>query len=126
MLKTERLAIEAKHHAAHMAELKKLGYTRDTIRPLRLIEAEAHRAAEDACNGDITDTAYEALTARLSNRVAVLFGGALPRGFFINGDPRGYALKLDDEKYKDVPYDDKPIHYTDMGGYMILAPDRYK
>ncbi len=37
--------------------------------------------------------------------------------FFINRDPRGYALKLD------VPGERLEMH-RDFGGYYILAPDR--
>ena len=37
---------------------------------------------------------------------------------FFNGDPRGYALKFDEEFTKD-----KDIIYRDLGGYGIIAPD---
>ena len=36
---------------------------------------------------------------------------------FLNGDPRGYALKLCDQFSKDK------IIYKDWGGYGIIAPD---
>jgi hypothetical protein len=38
---------------------------------------------------------------------------------FVNGDPRGYALKIQDEYVSENSLD---IH-RDMGGYGILAPD---
>ena len=41
--------------------------------------------------------------------------GGLPPGFFVNGDPRGYALKLEPGS---VPF---PLH-EDWGRYQILAP----
>ena len=43
-------------------------------------------------------------------------GGKLPKGFFVNLDPRGYALKLEPGS---VPY---PLH-EDWGRYQILAPE---
>lgn len=39
---------------------------------------------------------------------------------FVNGDPRGYTLKIDD-KYKDKMH--KAGVYRDWGGYGIIAPD---
>ena len=39
---------------------------------------------------------------------------------FINGDPRGYALKIDD-KYQDRLH--KVGIHRDWGGYGIIAPD---
>lgn len=41
---------------------------------------------------------------------------------FINRDPRGYALKIDDEAIRELRAHGKPI-YSDCGGYGILAPD---
>lgn len=39
---------------------------------------------------------------------------------FLNGDPRGYALKIEDEWLRDRP--EVRIH-KDWGGYGIIAPD---
>ncbi len=36
---------------------------------------------------------------------------------FVNGDPRGYALKIEDSAARDLD-----IH-RDMGGYGIICPD---
>lgn len=41
------------------------------------------------------------------------------RGVFVNLDPRGYALKIDDEYMR---AHNLKLH-TDMGGYGILAPE---
>jgi hypothetical protein len=36
-------------------------------------------------------------------------------GFFINGDPRGYSLKIKEKIYPEL--------HQDWGGYGILAPE---
>jgi hypothetical protein len=101
----------------HLAELKALGYIRDTLRPLAIEEGRAHKAAERYCNGEITEAQSDAVDQRVTERVKRLFGGELPPGFFINGDPRGYALKIEQ------PNDKRLISFTDWGGYGILAPE---
>lgn len=82
-------------------------------RGLRRIESYTHHAATAYCNGDMYEDTYETVKAKAEKGVKKIFG-KLPDGFFINSDPRGYALKLDE---KHVP---KGMH-TDWGGYGILA-----
>jgi len=41
---------------------------------------------------------------------------------FFNRDPRGYALKIQDDYIREIREDGKSIH-TDMGGYGIIAPE---
>ena len=63
------------------------------------LEREAHQAAEDYCNGGRfgeTENAWEDYAATVEQRVQTLFQGRLS-GFFVNGDPRGYALKIETE-----------------------------
>lgn len=94
---------------------------------LRLIEQSAHRDAEAYCNGDIDMELWEKREEEYITEVQKLFNNKL-EGFFVNGDPRGYALKIDDNylrpkeaagngKYKDTELQ------TDWGGYGILAPE---
>jgi hypothetical protein len=107
-------------------------------RKLRRIEALANRAATAQCNGEAyqgqpfrpdwhadgsegteeNPTQWEVFSDSIRAKVAKVFGGKLPAGFRFNQDPRGYALKLDNEKVK-LPQG----MYTDWGGYGILAPD---
>ena len=94
---------------------------------LRRIEAREHRRAEAECNGvqywsqngkeyDLwTDESTEQLDAIAARDVARILG-YIPAGFFVNGDPRGYALKVEAEYRGDLP--------QDFGGYGILAPSR--
>ena len=89
-------------------------------RRLRRIEAATHRAAERECNGETgagewdqaERAAYDALDTLLGFKAA-----GIP--VEINGDPRGYALKIECGW---VAEHRAAIH-TDMGGYGILAPD---
>lgn len=50
---------------------------------------------------------------KVREKVKKLFNGIEPKGFFINYDARGYALKIKDCKVLD----------TDMGGYGLMAPE---
>lgn len=85
-------------------------------RKLRRIEADAHQFAEQCCNYGVEDCDLENHEMKIKFRVARVFGGKLPPGFFINGDPRGYALKLEANSVPDWPH-------TDWGRYQILAPE---
>ena len=83
------------------------------------LEQEAHKITTDECNGDNTpeqDTRLE----QIKEEVQALFNGNL-QGFFINGDARGYALKIKDKVMREV-YTDSRL-YQDWGGYGILSPE---
>tara|TARA_R100000315_G_scaffold48981_1_gene23253 strand:- start:2471 stop:2833 length:363 start_codon:yes stop_codon:yes gene_type:complete len=87
-------------------------------RALRRIEAIASNANEDACNTPEGADRQEGILDGLEEQVKEVFGGCLPGGFFINRDPRGYALKLDNEQVT-IP----DGLGTDWGGYGILAQE---
>lgn len=104
-----------KAHHDSLATLGKAGADGLSLwRKLGRIEGDATSATTAYCNGhlDNIDDHLE-LMAKKVERVF----GKLPAGFFINRDPRGYALKIDPDKGK-VP----PGMYTDWGRYGILAP----
>lgn len=87
---------------------------------LRRIEHTAHRAAEAYCNGDLSTAGWEAFEAQALAKVDKLLGfTARQVPVFINGDPRGYALKIRDSYMREH----QATLYRDMGGYGILAPD---
>lgn len=112
------MATEQRFKDNHMQALKSIGFT-GSFRTLRSLERIANHNAERACNdGDFTEAQHDAADKWVSVRVAKLFGGTLPKGFFINHDPRGAALKLDNETVT-IP---DGMH-KDWGGYGILAPD---
>ncbi len=81
---------------------------------LRAIEKKAHKWAEDSCNYQISDRT-EARRQTIIERDIVRVFGRLPDGFFCNGDPRGYALKIDPEKGDITGLE------RDWGGYGLLA-----
>lgn len=88
-------------------------------RKVRRIEAVAHKLAEDCCNWLSTESEeftkrHDAIQARLGKLLGV--GGP---NVHINLDPRGYALKIDDQAMRDGGY---RLH-CDWGGYGIIAPD---
>jgi hypothetical protein len=85
------------------------------------VEVEAHRMAEDLCNGVVDQENYadkkeQSILRRLD---AILNFKAQNIPVFVNGDPRGYALKIDDAYVREHNLD---IH-RDWGGYGIIAPE---
>lgn len=90
-------------------------------RQLRKLEREASDNAVKLCNGDITQDAYEITGKKLREKLEKLLRfQAAGVAVFLNGDPRGYALKIDDAWLK---ANGSPVIHTDMGGYGIIAPE---
>lgn len=106
---------KARWKSNQFAALESLRDTRCTLsgaeiyRKLRRIEGRASKYATDDCNGD---SVPENWRERIEKAVAEVFLRT-PDGFFVNGDPRGYALKL--EKAPEGMQ-------TDWGRYGLLAP----
>lgn len=87
-------------------------------RKLRRIEVAAARGAVDYCNGEMDSDGWEHFSAAMLGKVARLLNpGDVP--VFINGDPRGYTLKIGDSWVKEH----RATIHRDWGGYGILAPD---
>jgi hypothetical protein len=91
---------------------------------LRMWENKAARLTLDESNTGANH--YPALCKILTNFKKLLFGSdptqqpaELYKAVFINGDPRGYALKINDRYMK---VNNLSLH-SDWGGYGILAPD---
>ena len=108
---------QKKWKANHIKALEALGFKASQFNRLRQLENIANYNAASYCNGWIDGDTYEYCKERTIKAVTKLHSGALPAGFFVNGDPRGYALKIDNEKVE-IP---QGMH-TDWGGYGILAP----
>ena len=101
------------------------------------LESEAHKAMEHACSypqpyySTMFDQYFlfsgeedimDAYKARISKALELILG-KLPPGFFVNGDPRGHALKIDPENNLGaLLIADAGLH-TDWGGYGILSPE---
>jgi hypothetical protein len=93
-----------------------------TAKMIHRFEAKAHQLATDYCNGEngidsetwepAADKILDALDKKINFKKA-----GIP--VFLNGDARGYALKIDDEYVRN---NNLEIH-KDWGGYGILAPE---
>lgn len=84
------------------------------------LEVEAHRLAEDQCNRQLPEGYVEKKEASILRRLDKILGfSAAGIPVFLNGDPRGYALKIESEYVHAHGLD---IH-RDMGGYGIICPE---
>jgi len=94
---------------------------------LRRYETRAQRLATDFCNGAINIEQWEQEAVKVKASVCQLLSLtealAHETGFFINSDPRGYALKLSDVWTRGFNSTSETRLYTDWGGYGILCPD---
>jgi hypothetical protein len=92
-------------------------------RKLRRVEAVAHKLAEDCCNWlSMESPEFESRREQVIVRLEKIIGqsGINDDGaIFVNLDPRGYALKIDDAYMREHSI---KLH-TDWGGYGIIAPD---
>jgi hypothetical protein len=79
-------------------------------RRLQQIERKARAITTELNNGKGDATQLRVY----SDKVKQLFNGKLPKGFFINTDSRGCALKISDKEQINL--------HRDFGGYYILAP----
>lgn len=102
------------------------------------IEREAHRIATAYCNGERASYRFADISGKfdpnveegveswenVATRIRLAVGralGANPAGLFVNADARGYALKIDPDKGKDLI--DACRLQTDWGGYGLLSPE---
>lgn len=89
---------------------------------LRSLEIKAHRLATDYCNGEngINSENWDAKCKPILNQVCKILNPInADVEIFLNGDARGYALKI---RFDDSDARSREMH-TDWGGYGILAPD---
>ena len=92
----------------------------DICKKLRRIENKAANISLNHCNGviytDQRDRADKLIVKRLDK---ILNFTAQDIPVFINGDPRGYTLKIDDQYIRENNIE----IMTDWGGYGLIAPD---
>ena len=86
------------------------------------LENKANRIATSYCNGDIDGEKWGKFAYETKKKLCSILG--LPKGmdfypFVVNGDPRGYALKIGSEHV----FGNNWEICRDMGGYGIIAPD---
>ena len=87
------------------------------------LENKAHKLAEDYCNGIIYADDYDIQTIQILKKVCKILNIPYEANrVFVNGDPRGYALKFTSRYSKYLRSCNINIH-QDWGGYGIIAPD---
>ena len=90
-------------------------------RKLRRLERQGNAIGLRMCNGpEYAEGEDDAATDAVLVKVNAILGnvdGPVP--VFVNRDPRGYALKIDDSWMKA----NRPTLHSDWGGYGIIAPD---
>lgn len=89
----------------------------DFYNALLRIEQRARGLAERECNEKLPDGYVERAEASIKQDLFALIGHDVP--VFLNGDPRGYALKIDAKIVCEYKLD----IFTDMGGDGVLAPE---
>lgn len=97
---------------------------------LRKLEREGEALGLRLCNGPEfkNEDGIDLVEARILIKVDAILNFTQEKiPVFVNRDPRGYALKIDDEWLRTIPTEAmrqrfSPLH-RDWGGYGILAPD---
>lgn len=123
-IKERRTAQLNRHYAALETLAKLCGLESPNGKKLscKLLQIEriAHKRMEDYCNGIADTFQNNRHIEQHFTEVQKIFNNQLI-GFFVNTDPRGYTLKIDDEimrtTYKEVDLQ------RDWGGYGLLAPE---
>ena len=113
-------ATSAPAFVRHLENLSKIAgldhpYPFDLYEKLVRLERKANRLCVLDCNGEIDGKKCEKQLEKIKNKVRELLPGL--KTFFINGDPRGYSLKISESEAKEHSM------YQDWGGYGILAPE---
>ena len=96
-------------------------YGESLYRQLLAIEKKAHKFAEDCCNVEVPEHIQDKTCDLITSQVLHLFNGSL-RGFYLNLDPRGSALKISSEETHRLRQVENIKLVTDWGGYGLLAP----
>lgn len=121
MNRKERMYQEIERHGKDLNTIFNLfGDPIALCKRLHRVEVVAHRAATDYCNGEIETEDWEKITDTLLKRLdKILNFKAQNIPIIINGDARGYALKIKDDYLREKDF----RIYKDWGGYGIIAPE---
>ncbi len=76
------------------------------------LENRMHKACEDYCNGNISETELDKIETNVLSQVKKILSTL--DNIFVNQDPRGYSLKIESPNN---------FYMRDWGGYGILAPN---
>lgn len=123
MNKHERMNEQIRKHGESLNKV--FGLNEDPTKlakKIHSLELKAHKLATDYCNGEngVDSENWESLSDAILAKVdKVLNFTSQEIPVFVNGDARGYALKINDDYVRDNGIE---IH-KDWGGYGILAPE---
>jgi hypothetical protein len=130
MNKHDRMYQQIENHGANLNAIFNTGLDNVKLaKNLHRLEVKAHKLATDYCNGEngVTwenwDEKCEPIlkaVRKVLNMTDTYRQNAIP--IFINGDCRGYALKIDSDFMHGYLTHGGKL-YTDWGGYGILAPE---
>ena len=119
----DRINERIRKHGEDLNRIFNLNEDPDKLaRRIHRLEIKAHRLATDYCNGENgvnTDTWDEKTLPVMKALDKILHYTRLSIPVYLNGDARGYALKIDSDYVRN---NNMQIH-TDWGGYGILAPE---
>jgi hypothetical protein len=115
-------AVNAPQFVKHLQTLSTLAgldypYPFDLYSELVKLERRANRICTLDCNGEIDSEKAATQLIKIKDKVLKLLPLLSELDLFVNGDPRGYSLKIREEKAKELNI------YTDWGSYGILAPE---
>jgi hypothetical protein len=123
MNKHERMNEQIRRHGENLQRIFNVDMDADKLaRKIHSLELKAHKLATDYCNGEngVDSENWEDLSDAILAKVDKVLNfkrQGIP--VFVNGDARGYALKINDDYVRDNGIE---IH-KDWGGYGILAPE---
>ena len=113
----------------HGQNLKAVFNLDQDIDPVKLckrlfrLENKAHKLAEDFCNGEIDQLEWDQKADKILTKVEAIFQNKANGFIFVNGDARGYSLKILEEFTTALRNRSNVNIHRDWGGYGILAPD---
>ena len=110
-------AVNAPAFIRHLEVIRELSgidmpYPFDIWEQLVKLEKKATRMSVKDCNTG-SDSNFEPI----KKKVLKLLPNLAPEDFYLNLDPRGYALKIEDKKARELNM------WSDWGGYGIIAPE---
>ena len=88
---------------------------------LKGIEMRGHKLAEKYCNGEIDSAQWDNEIDLIKGRMRKLLSPNVLKNIHLNGDPRGYFLKIDND-YMRIIRGQCQLE-TDWGGYGIICPE---
>ena len=107
----------------HGQDLKRVFNLDPTTDPVKLckkllrLETKAHKLATDFCNGDVDQIEFDTKGDKILKKVETILKDK--KHLLLNGDARGYALKIDGDFLR---INNLSI-FRDWGGFGIVAPD---